>query len=223
MSDASSSCRFFCPCKGEFYGTENSILSKKLLVVGASHYCRHFSECDANCGVRAKDEKCAGFTNDVIDTYLYVDESMGWKKTYTAFVNSVFGHHTDFEERCRFFQSVVFVNYLQRAEGEKGYEKHDQWFRDIQNADAFKQTIMEYAPDVIVVWGTRVWNALPWNDFIIDHAFSTGEVKKCSWQGNAFTLLKVRHPSIGYSRAKHYHLFQQNEVYIVPDKQKILH
>lgn len=219
-NESNKSCRFFTPYKGEFYGTEKSILSKKMLIVGASHYCSNFYECGNNCGNIPKDKKCAEFTFGVIDTFFSSNERPRWMRTYSAFANSVLGYDATLEDQCKFFQSVVFVNYLQRAEGEKGNEKHNSWFRNVQNADAFKQTITEYTPDVIVVWGARVWPALPWRDFIIDEAQSTGNVKKCSYQGKSFILMQVHHPSMGYVREKHLKLFREYEIFIIDPNNK---
>ena len=212
---ANKSCRFFDPYKGEFYGTGKSILSKKMLVVGASHYCQDFYECGNNCGIIAKNQKCPDFTWSVFDTYFSSPERKRWMTTYTAFANSVFGFDASFEDRCKFYQSVVFANYLQRTEGEKGNEKHNSWFRNPQNADAFKQTIAEYAPEVVVIWGSRVWRALPWRDFIIDDAQSTDNAKKCTCRGNSFTLLQVHHPSMGYVRETHFSLFRENGIFVI--------
>ena len=218
-NESNKSCRFFTPYKGEFYGTEKSILSKKMLIVGASHYCGDFDEC-THCGITSKTEKCANFTCDIFDTFYSSIERPRWMRTYSAFANSVLGYDATLEDQCKFFQSVVFVNYLQRAEGEKGNEKHNSWFRNVQNADAFKQTITEYTPDVIVVWGARVWPALPWRDFIIDEAQSTGNVKKCSYQGKSFILMQVHHPSMGYVREKHLKLFREYEIFIIDPNNK---
>ena len=212
---ANKSSRFFTPYKGDFYGTENSILSKKMLVVGASHYCQDFFECGDACGNMAKSPACADFTLGVIDTFFSSEERYPWMRTYSTFANSVFGRDASFEEQCNFFRSVVFVNYLQRAEGKKGNEKHNSWFRNLQNADAFKQTIGEYTPEVVVVWGARVWPALPWKDFTIDTARSTDNAKECSCMGIPFTLLQVHHPSMGYVRDTHFQLFRENGVFII--------
>ena len=219
-ADPNKSCRFFDPYKGDFYGTEQSILSKKMLIVGASHYCQHFYECGNKCGTIAKDQDCSDFTWSVFDTYFSSQERKHWKATYTVFANSVFGFEASFEDRCKFYQSVVFANYLQRAEGKNGNEKHNSWFRNPQNAAAFKQTIAEYDPEVVVIWGVRVWRALPWRDFTFDEAQSTDNVKKCNCQGKFFILMQVHHPSIGYDRETYFSLFRENGIFIVDQSKR---
>ena len=220
-ADPNKSCRFFDPYKGDFYGTGQSILSKKMLVVGASHYCQYFYECGNKCGTIAKDQDCSDFTWSVFDTYFSSQERKHWMATYTAFANSVFGYDASFEDRCKFYQSVVFANYLQRTEGKNGNEKHDSWFRNPQNAAAFKQTIAEYVPEVVVIWGVRVWRALPWRDFTFDEAQSTDNVKKCNCQGKSFILMHVHHPSLGYDREAYFALFQENGIFVIdPDNKQ---
>ena len=207
--------RFFKPWKGDFYGNEKSILSQKMLIVGASHYCEHFTEC-SECGIVAKDESCHDFTIDVVDKYLNDDIRSGWMKTFTTFVNSVFGYTVNSGDLYKFFQSIVFVNYLQKAEGNSGQVKNTGWLYNKQNADAFKQTITEFIPDVVIIWGARVWNALPWSDLSIDTTIQSSEnIKRCNLRGITFILIKVHHPSVGYSRNVHHLLFKQNGISIV--------
>ena len=219
-SELKKSAVFFEPYKGEFYGGKESILSKKVLVVGASHYCQQFYECGSKCGVTAGSEKCPAFTFGVFDTFYSATAYQPWMRTYAIFANSFYGYDASFEEQCKLYQSVTFMNYLQRAEGKNGNEKHNSWFRNEQNARAFKETVAECSPEIVIVWGVRVWRALPWRDFIIDEENSSDNVKKCCCQGKSFMLLHAHHPSIGYDRETHLQMFRQNGIFIMGQEEK---
>lgn len=72
------------------------------------------------------------------------------------------------------------------------------------NIEAFKTTIAKCRPDVVVTWGSRVWNAIPWDlgfgkaEKVADDTF------RYPFEGRSFLLVGLHHPSIGYpSDASH--------------------
>lgn len=192
---------FFTPWIGRLYGSRDSILHKRVMVVGASHYCGNGCR---DCGDAKAHPECAVFTQDVVRDYLSDNYSGDWKKTFTTFINSAFGRATSAEERARFMDSIVFMNFLQRAEGRDADEKHDEYFTAPANIEAFKATIDQCRPDVVVTWGSRVWNAIPWDlgfgkaEKVADDTF------RYPFEDRFFLLVGLHHPSIGYpSDASH--------------------
>ena len=187
--------RFFTPWIGRLYGGRNSVLPKKVMVLGASHYCGNGCR---DCGNSATHPECAVFTRDVVRDYLS-DECPGdWKKTFTTFINSAFGRATTADDRRQFMDSIVFANFLQRSEGRDANEKHNEYFQLPANLEALKATISERRPDVVVTWGDRVWNAIPW-DLGYGKAEKVAEsVFRYPFEDRTFLLLGLHHPSIGY-------------------------
>ena len=76
---------FFNPWIGERYGTEKSFFSKKILIIGDSHYCE--DHC-GNCGNAENKTKCSSFTTNVVLDYLNNTNSATWHRTFTKFMNS---------------------------------------------------------------------------------------------------------------------------------------
>jgi len=187
--------RFFDPWVGTSYG--DGLFDRKVMVVGASHYC---GDGCRDCGDPAAHPECRGFTQQVVSDYLddaYSGDS-DWKRTFSTFVNSVFGRDASADERELFFDSVVFANYLQCAEGRDSDEKHDGLFEDERHLRAFLALVDEFRPDVVVVWGSRVWNAIPW-DFGDGEADCVADgVYRFPRGGRDFLMVNLHHPSQGY-------------------------
>lgn len=94
--------------------------------------------------------------------------------------------------------SVVFANFLQRSEGRSADEKHNELFNAPANIEALKLTIRETRPDVVIVWGSRVWEAIPW-DLGFGRAGKVADsVFRYPFEGRTFLLVKLHHPSQGY-------------------------
>lgn len=186
---------FFTPWIGQLYGKQDSALPKRVMVVGASHYCGNSCH---DCGNALTHPECSSFTQDVINDYLSAESTGDWKKTFTTFINSAFGRVASADERARFLDSIVFVNFLQKAEGRTAAEKHGEYFHEPANVEALKITIHECRPDVIVTWGSRVWEAIP-----LDLGFGKAEmvadaILRYPFEDGSFLLLGLHHPSIGF-------------------------
>ena len=187
--------RFFTPWIGRLYGGRGSVLAKRVMVLGASHYCGNGCR---DCGDPVAHPECAVFTRDVVRDYLADNYSDTWMATFTTFINSAYGRTTTLDERKQFMDSIVFANFLQRSEGTSADEKHNELFNAHANVEALKQTIREMRPDVVIVWGSRVWEAIPW-----DLGFGRAEkvadsVFRYPFDGRSFLLVKLHHPSQGY-------------------------
>ena len=62
--------------------------------------------------------ECMAFTNGVVGDYLNELKSRErWMSTFLKFERSLVGYETDWPERHRIWQSVLFYNYLQVAMG----------------------------------------------------------------------------------------------------------
>jgi len=189
---------FFKPWVGRDY-LSGGMFGKRIMVLGDSHYC---GEDCKECG---KDFCCAcnDFTNKVVRDYL--DESNewdGWKSTYLKFERSLVGRETSHEDSVRIWKSILFYNYLQVAmQGPRRAGTPEQ-YRDA--ASPFFSVLDRYQPDVLVVWGVRLWNSLPsdrWEDgpeMMVDgYSIQNGYYRTGS--GKRVHAICVYHPSVGYS------------------------
>ena len=55
---------------------------------------------------------------------------------------------------------LVFTEYLQGAEGKNASEKDDSAFGASLHYKTLMANIAEYRPDVVIVWGNRVWSQI---------------------------------------------------------------
>jgi len=187
--------RFFTPWIGRMYVARDSVLPKRVMVLGASHYCGNGCR---DCGDPAAHPECAVFTRDVVRDYLADNYSDTWMATFTTFINSAYGRSTTSDERKQFMDSVVFANFLQRSEGTSADEKHNELFNSPANVEALKQTIRETRPDMVIVWGSRVWEAIPWDLGFGCAEKVTDDIFRYPFDGRSFLLVKLHHPSQGY-------------------------
>lgn len=98
---------FFKPFVGSAY-TSGGIFGKRVMILGESHYCE---EGCADCGNARVHPECCGFTNGVVSDYLNESlERQRWMATYLKFERSLVGHETDWAERKKIWNSVVFYN-----------------------------------------------------------------------------------------------------------------
>lgn len=179
---------FFQPWKGIDYGTLKSIFPKRVLILGDSHYC----DTCKTCGDKKIHPECTDFTSKVISDYLNPNHKATWKKTFSTFINSFWNRNTSLIERTKFYDSVAFYNYLQVAAGSNAYSAMRYDYNDNVHKVAFDEVLSELSPEVIIVWGDRVWNII--NSDTSRH-----------W-------LHVHHPCTGYGRDKHYKLFSEHDL-----------
>lgn len=173
-----------------------------LLVLGESHYCD--KQCQ-NCGLCIAHSECANFTTNVVNDYLNPhNEREGWMNTYLKFERSLVGHVTNINESRLIWENLAFYNYLQvsmsvpRKAGTK-----EQY---CQSKDAFFSVLETLCPQLIIVWGKRLWRHLPytyWKDsdpLIINSA--SKEYEEVGFytlpSGHIVHALGVYHPSAGY-------------------------
>lgn len=204
---------FFDPWIGENYGTDQAHFNKKILILGNSHYC---DDC-IDCGNRDLKPECTEFTKTVVKDYLDPSHVASWKKTFSTFINSMFGRSVSDLERKDFFDSVAFYNYLQVAAGEDAYSTGNYNFAESRHLNAFYEVLNNVEPDVVISWGSKVWDTLPdaWNDYgeadkgndivIGDQIFN--KYYTYPYNNRKILLIGVRHPSVGYSTEFHHAIF----------------
>lgn len=191
---------FFLPFVGNGYYS-GGIFGKRIMVLGESHYCE---EGCADCGNISVHRECMSFTNGVINDYLNENlPRQRWMSTFLKFERSLVGHATEWEERRRIWQSVMFYNYLQVAMG--GPRKAGTNEQYTHASHVFYEAIDKYLPQYIIVWGSRLWNYLPgdsrWKNgepIVIDgYKVETGSYALSN--GGRAMAMTVNHPSVGYS------------------------
>lgn len=191
---------FYRPNVGKEYPS-GGIFGKRIMILGESHYC---DEKCADCGLLSKHSKCAKFTEGVINDYLNEDKKREtWMNTFVKFERSLVGHTTNWEERHKIWQSVIFYNYLQSAvDGpRKGGSKVQ--YKNAQKG--FYEVIDKYKPEAIIAWGSRLWNHLPggsrwhWDKPIIIDDFKVLRGRYTLNNDESVKILKVYHPSGRYS------------------------
>ena len=191
----------FKPWKGDNYKS-GGIFGKKILAIGESFYC-------------SEEDAIYTLTDKIVNDYLAIRDGEfrkndgGWTNTYLKFERSLKGKETTPEESHEIWNSIAFYNYLQvpmSGAREPGYAT------DYKNAEnAFYEVINKLQPDLIIVWGVRLFEKLPgikdgwiWGD-LLEFEWDNGQKKIIN---NGYYLLKngkksrviaVYHPSAGYS------------------------
>lgn len=151
---------FFKPWVGKNY-LSTGIDGKKLLVLGESHYC---GENCPTCGkLEIDDKNCREFTTNVVNGYLKYkkgdSEFEGWMNTFTKFGNVFYNKHLGLEEVQAFWNSIVFYNFVQSSTNGPRESPTAEEFT--KSASAFFEVLKSYKPDLIIVWGERLWKQLP--------------------------------------------------------------
>ena len=189
---------FFSPRIGKDYA-RGGIFGKKILALGESHYCG--SGC-ADCGECGKHPECSDFTTNVVNWCLDSSvEREGWMNTYLKFERSLVGKETTPLESRKIWDSIAFYNFLQVAMGGAREAGTNQQYRAA--AEPFMQVLEELQPDVLIVWGVRLWNNLPnrnWADgskvAVDGYEVQNGYYTLPS--GKKVKAVCVYHPSVGY-------------------------
>ena len=192
---------FFHPHVGSAF-RHASMFPKRTLVLGESHYC---GDACADCGSQRHPE-CGGFTRKVVAGYLNPgNEREGWMNTYLKFERSLVGHETTPDESRQIWDSIAFYNYLQVAMG--GPRKAGTAEQYQAAAEPFFEVLEQHQPELLIVWGKRLWDNLPsgerWQEgeavSVEGYAVQNGYYRLSnSKRVHAFC---VYHPSAGYDWA----------------------
>ncbi len=188
---------FFHPWVGRNYAS-GGIFGRRIMALGESHYC---GEACNICGQNFN--RCNQFTENVVKEYLNPNiEREGWMSTYLKFERSLVNHNTTPSESKDIWDSILFYNYLQAAV--RTARKAGTTAQYHASEKAFFSVIDKYEPELIVVWGVRLWNKLPstrWEDGprMLEDGY---EVQNGYYQfadGGKSRVVCVYHPSAGYS------------------------
>lgn len=221
---------FFKPRVGKNY--ENSLLGKKLLILGASFYClksncEFFSKCtneelkdsrefNSNCPEytmgenKGKDYTLENSPTIEIDDYLESASS----RTYATFSMFMEGFLAKkgviLKEPHEFWDSVCFTNYVQFI-----LPHFQTYARDIDKErfnSNLEKSIKVYTPDIVICWG-NVINSPLWNFRGCDdkNALPKSEYYRFHWatDGKRISFVNCDHPSstdfiLNYKKFEHY-------------------
>lgn len=193
-----SSSPFFHPWVGPNYSF-GGIFGKRIMVLGDSHYCG--TPC-GKCGINPNPQ-CNRLTSDVIGWCLDPNcEREVWMKTYLKFERSLVGHETTSEESRKIWDSIVFYNFLQVAlYGPREAGTPEQYQASV---GPFFNVLNIYQPDLLIVWGKRLWGNLPGENWIdgSDVLVDGYQVENGYYlldNGKKVRAICVCHPSVGYS------------------------
>ena len=177
----------FLPFIGKSYNNNNAFGNKRIMVLGESHYG----------SVTSPD-----ITRDVLARYLDPSlEREGWMHTFLKFERSLVNKETTREDSRIIWDSLLFYNYVQVLMDDTRTAATKQQYRDSEAA--FFQVMEENQPDILIVWGRRLWSNLPYTNweegeesFVDGYAVDNGYYTLNN--GHKVRAFCVYHPSAGY-------------------------
>ena len=155
----------FRPWIGKNYLTEG-YKGKRVLVLGESHYCpQELSQngrCYPICKKELMNEVCFSQTEVAISEFITDYVGRGDQQTYLCFERAMTGKILTLVEREEFWNSIMFYNYIQFCQSGPRKPLPSEYWADSEKA--FQEILEKYAPDYIVVWGSRLYKGMPeWN------------------------------------------------------------
>ncbi|MBW8331138.1 MAG: hypothetical protein K0M40_03880 [Prolixibacteraceae bacterium] len=207
---------FFKPWIGENYST-TGISGKKILLLGESHIC---GEGCGDCGNLLEHPNCSEFTNNAAKYFFNYKNGNGgfeyWMNGYTKFGNIFYNKHLSYDETVAFWDSIIFYNYVQYSTDKARVSPTNEEFE--KSSDAFFEILEAYKPDLVFVWGERLWDQLPFSedcgeDIIIDNS-NGGKFYYYTLDEKKTPIYMINHPS---SSAFNYswHKFMQKAIELV--------
>jgi len=131
------------------YGTKEDP-GKKILIVGESHYCANLADAISK------------LTQIIIADLIDPDsEWEPYKNTYTKFIKSLTGYTDDleFEDKKEAWEHIAFYNYVQEPMIGARISPTTEEFK--KSEEAFWEVLNKISPDLIIVWGKRLYINLP--------------------------------------------------------------
>lgn len=168
--------QFFKPFVGKYY--TKGINGKKILVVGASFYCKrvkcpYFAEC-TNVDVKDSapyDNICPVYVDEGKKLHLepsYCIEEQ--PKTYRRFASYI-GKFLGVTDSEKIWQYMAFTNYVQFMLPADENCYRGTYLSDLSERDyeAFNEVLLELQPDIVVVWGSIINSRLKeCNQYLVD-------------------------------------------------------
>lgn len=190
----------FLPWIGKYYH-KGGIFKNRILVLGEGHHC---GGCPREGCENDFESDCRFFTSNVVKKYLNRKKGYEkWMNTYIKFERSLIGDWTDEESQKNIWDSIAFYNYIQYAlDKSRKAGEGDAYIKAIK---PFYQVLDYLKPELIIVWGKRLWKNLPgderWEEsvgitmddgYIIDNGYYKLD------NGDKSKVFPVYHPSAGY-------------------------
>ena len=149
----------FKPFVGANYENENF----KILVLGESHY---LGKQDMKA-FEDKDPRIENITKSVVTGYLNYKKTgkdyYKWMNTFTKFTNALNGKQSSIKEINSFWRCSSFYNYVQApTKGPRQSPTKEDFKLSI---DAFEKVVDELKPNLIFIWGNRLWNNFPKSNY----------------------------------------------------------
>lgn len=186
----------FEPWVGKDY-TTGGVFNKKVLVLGESHYCHDLDsgKCKKCDKVNMRSE-CFSQTQDVIGDFVNNYSGEPYQQTFLCFERALAGRELTKNEREKLWNSVIFYNFFQAdTTGARVSPNLDA----IQiSEEAFRELLELYQPDVIIVWGSRLYEFLPaWEGTESSLTIGTDSARVWHYKvnGKEIPALCVHHPS----------------------------
>ena len=176
------------PWIGKRYG--NGIFTKRILIVGESHY---------NNGQRIIGKNLLSLTNDII-IESQIDQD--WKgRFYTNIVASIIGHIPTSDERIEFWNSIAFYNFIQNASIAKpGIAPSSEML--IESLVPFEEVIYRIMPELIIIYSYRICdsflNNLP-TEILKPTKGKNGFFAYYQLEEKSIPIIRVQHASRGFS------------------------
>ena len=179
----------FLPWVGKEY--QQGISGKRIMALGESHYCANPTT-----------EAVPTLTQSIIADLTDVDSPHEhYKNTYTKFERALEGKVVLPADKLKLWNSVLFYNYVQEPISGARVAPTTQQFTDSEGA--FFQVLEAHQPDVILVWGQRLFanlpkeNANPQSITFADGTTSNMLSYRLS-NGHTVRALQITHPSAGF-------------------------
>ncbi|WMI42572.1 hypothetical protein [Parabacteroides distasonis] len=186
---------FFQP----WVGTQYNNATKKIMILGDSHYCRaavYVKECDS-CA--RKNSDCFNWTIIGLERILKGEDFNRSHNTYKKFEKAFLGNFNPTnEERREMWDSLIMYNFVQSAVSKA--RKSPSLTMYNESIDAFWSVLNQYTPNYVIVWGRRLWKKLPseLKDTNIC-SFPEKSIKEYIYpNGHKIYFLSIYHPSGGF-------------------------
>lgn len=189
----------------QFVGENYHKQDFKIFVLGESHYLKD-SELEA---YNNNDKFIEEITINVLRRFFnykkHKKDFERWMNTFTKFSNVLGGKKMTSSETLVFWENCSFYNYVQSPTTGPRISPTGTEFKNSKNA--FLCVLGETKPDIIFVWGYRLWNNLPKEELYNKINFQNTEIHFF----NKIPIKVLPHPS---SNKFNYKLSNEIDKYI---------
>lgn len=156
MKEHAKMSRFFTPYIGKDY--QRGILNKKILVLGASFYCKinwceYFEECTDRTKKDSSKFDLSCPENCKYNRTLHNQPTYNIEDGYDTYDNFASAFDEYINENEKFWDKVAFTNYIQFFLPTIETKISDLSERDF---NAFYETIIELQPNIVIIWGNII-------------------------------------------------------------------